>query len=235
MCEEDRAEEAMECLEEALRIREIHYGEEHESCADTMQWMGNCLRKHGDPSDALDYFKFALSIKQQRLGIDHIDVANTLFNTAVLLDDIEKFDLSLVAYKEALRIRKLVLGDTNQEVADTLFCMGNVAAVVKNHIEALVFYEESIKIREDLIREDNLFVNELDDKLLFLSNPTSPRPDLLLQYKRLKESFEEALPLTKLIMGTNHPKVYESLNRMGEVYMKLHDWDNAIGSFQGYV
>ena len=225
----------MECLEEALRIREIHYGEEHESCADTMQWMGNCLRKHGDPSDALDYFKFALSIKQQRLGINHIDVANTLFNPAVLLDDTETFDLSLVAYKEALRIKKLVLGDTNQEVADTLFCMGNVAAVVKNHIEALVFYEESIKIREDLIREDNLFVNELDDKLLFLLNPLSPCPDLLLLYKRLKESFEEALPLTKLIMGTNHPKVYESLNRMGEVYMnmKLHDWDNAIGSFQG--
>ena len=235
LCEEDRAEEAMECLEEALRIREIHYGEEHESCADTMQWMGNCLRKHGDPSDALDYFKFALSIKRQRLGIDHIDVANTLFNTAVLLDDIEKFDLSLVAYKEALRIRRLVLGDTNQEVADTLFCMGNVAAVVKNHIEALGFYEESIKIREDLIREDDLFVNELDYQLLFLSNPTSPRPDLLLQFKKLNESFEEALPLTKLIMGTNHPKVYESLNRMGEVYMKLHDWDNAIGSFQGYV
>ncbi len=120
MCEEVRAEEAMECLEEALCIREIHYGEEHESCADTMQWMCNCLRKHGDPLDALDYFKFALSIKRQRLGIDHFDLANTLFNTAVLLEDIEKIDLSLVAYKEALRIRKLVLGDTNQEVADTL-------------------------------------------------------------------------------------------------------------------
>ena len=233
LCEEDRAEEAMECLEEALRIREIHYGEEHESCADTMQWMGNCLRKYGDQSDALDYFKFALSIKRQRLGIDHIDVANTLFNTAVLLDDIEKFDLSLVAYKEALRIRRLVLGDTNQEVADTLFCIGNVAAVGENHGDALGFYEESIKIREDLIREDDLFAKELDDKFLFLSDPTSLHSGLLLQYKRLNESFEEALPLMKLIMGANHPKVYESLHRMGEVYLKLHDWDNAIGCLQG--
>ena len=34
-------------------------------------------------------------------------------------------------------------------------------------------------------------------------------------------------------MGTNHPDVCNLLNRMGEVYMKLHDWDNAIGSFQG--
>lgn len=233
LCEEDRLEEAMECLEEALRIREIHYGEEHESCADTMQWMGNCLRKHGDPTDALDYFKFALAIKRQRLGIDHIDVANTLFNTAVLLDDIEKFDLSFVAYRESLRIRKLVLGDTNQEVADTLFCMGNVAVVVENHIEALGFYEESIKIREDLIRVDHPAATEFDDELLFLTNPTLPRTDLALQYKKLIESFEESLPLTKLIMGTDHPKLYEPLNRMGKIYMKLHDWDNAIGSFQG--
>ncbi|KAL7554747.1 hypothetical protein ACHAWF_018279 [Thalassiosira exigua] len=232
LCEEDRAEEAMECLEEALRIREIHYGEEHESCADTMQWMGNLLRKHGDPSEALEYFKFALSIKQKRLGGDDIDVANTLFNTAVLLDDIEKYELSLVAYKEALRIRKLHLGEKNQEVADTLFCMGNVATVMENHDDALRFYTESIEIREELIRNDDPLDNN-GDTLLFISNPTSPHSDLLLQYEKLGQSYEEALPLTKLIEGTNHPSVCNLLNRMGEVYIKLQDWDMAIGSFQG--
>lgn len=223
----------MECLEEALRIREIHYGEEHESCADTMQWMGNLLRKHGDPSEALDYFKFALSIKQKRLGSDDIDVANTLFNTAVLLDDIEKYELSLVAYKEALRIRKLVLGDKNQEVADTLFCIGNVATVMENHEEALGFYKESIEIREAFIRDNDPFADKFDDSLLFISNPIPLQPELQIQYERLSQCCEEALPLTKLIMGTNHPDVCDLLNRMGEVYKKLHDWDNAIGSFQG--
>ena len=228
------AEEAMECLEEALRIRELHYGEEHEACADTMQWMGNLLRKHGDPSDALDYFKFALSIKQKRLNPDDIDVANTLFNTAVLLDDIEKYELSLVAYKEALRIRKLVLGDVNQEVADTLFCMGNVSTVLNDQKEALECYNESIVIREVLLQDIDPMSKDLDnDTLLLLSNPTSPRPDVLSLYEGLNQCFEEALPLTKLIMGTNHPDVCGLLTRMGEVYMKLNDWDNAIGSFQG--
>lgn len=224
----------MECLEEALSIREIHFGEEHESCADTMQWMGNLLRKHGDPSDALDYFKFALSIKQKRLGSDDIDVANTLFNTAVLLDDLEKYDLSLVAYREALRIRKLVLGEKNQEVADTLFCLGNVATVVENHKDALEYYRESIEIREALIRdEDDPATKESQDTLLFISNPTSPHPELLAHYEKLNQCFEESLPLTKLIFGATHPSVGDLLKRMGEVYIKLHDWDNAVGSFQG--
>lgn len=233
LCEEDRGDEAMECLEEALRIREIHYGEEHESCADTMQWMGNCLRKYGDPSEALDYFKFALSIKRKMLGSDDIDVANTLFNTAVLLDDIEKYELSLVAYTEALRIRKLVLGKKNQEVADTLFCMGNVATVLENHQSALAYYNESIEIMEEVILNDDNVANGSGVTLLFLSNPISLRPNLESCYKKLIQCFEEALPLTKLILGTNHSKVGDLLRRMGEIYMKLHDWDNAIGSFQG--
>lgn len=233
MCEEDRADEALECLEEALRIRELHYGEEHESCADTMQWMGNLLRKNGDAANALDYFKFALSIKQKRLGADDIDVANTLFNTAVLLDDIEKHDLSLVAYKEALRIRILVLGSNNQEVADTLFCMGNVATAVEKHDEALGYYQESIKIREAMVQDDDHSAEELEDSLLFLFNPRSPCPDILSQYEQLNPCYEEVLPLKKLILGSDHPDIFYLLTRMGDIYFRLHDYDNAIGSFQG--
>ncbi|KAL3792663.1 hypothetical protein HJC23_009391 [Cyclotella cryptica] len=233
LCEAERSDEAMECLEEALRIRELHYGEEHESCADTMQWMGNLLRKYGDPSDALDYFKFSLRIKQTRLGADHIDVANTLFNTAVLLDDVEKYELSLIAYKEACRIRKLVLGEKSRDVADTLFCLGNVATAMEKHEEALEYFNESISILEALIKGDDMYCEEKEDCLLFVSHPYSMNPGLLMQYQKLIQCFEEVLPLTKLIFGTNHEDVCKLLIRMGDVYRKLHDWDNAIGSFQG--
>ena len=196
--------------------------------------MGNLLRKHGDPSDALDYFKFALRIKQATLGSDDIDVANTLFNTAVLLDDLEKFELSLVAYKEALRIRKLVLGDKSQEVADTLFCMGNVATAIEKHSEALGYFNESIELMEALIEKaDSPSINEKDDTLLFILNPPSIPIAVKTQYEKLNQAYEEALPLTKLIMGSDHANVCEILTRMGDLYKMLHDWDNAIGSFQG--
>ena len=195
--------------------------------------MGNLLRKHGDPSDALDYFKFALRIKQATLGSDDIDVANTLFNTAVLLDDLEKFELSLVAYKEALRIRKLVLGDQSQEVADTLFCMGNVATAMEKHAEALGYFKESIELMEMLIKKAVPSINEKDDTLLFIFNPPSIPSALKTQYEKLNQAYEEALPLTKLIMGSDHANVCEILTRMGDLYKMLHDWDNAIGSFQG--
>lgn len=195
--------------------------------------MGNLLRKHGDPSDALDYFKFALRIKQATLGSDDIDVANTLFNTAVLLDDLEKFELSLVAYREALRIRKLVLGEKSPEVADTLFCMGNVATAMEKHSEALGFFQESIDLMETLIKEADSSLHEKDDTLLYVFNPISISLDLKVHYEKLIQAYEEALPLTKLIVGSDHANVCDILTRMGDLYQALHDWDNAIGSFQG--
>lgn len=195
--------------------------------------MGNLLRKHGDPSDALDYFKFALRIKQATLGSDDIDVANTLFNTAVLLDDLGKFELSLVAYKEALRIRKLVLGEKSQEVADTLFCMGNVATAMEKHSEALGFFNDSIDLMEALIQEAGPLINQEDDTLLFIFNPPSIPIALKAQYETLNHAYEEALPLTKLILGSDHANVGAILTRMGDIYKILNDWDNAIGSLQG--
>ena len=209
-----------------------------------MQWMGNVLRRRGDAADALDYFKFALAIKRRRLGADDVDVAHTLFNTAVLLDDLEKHELSLVAYREALRIRRQVLGGDSEEVADTLFCIGTVAGVVGDREGALASYREAIEIREARLRRDDDGAAPLppaatprddgpdDAALLFLSRPAVPaRRD---EHERLARCYEEALPLTKLVAGTDqHPDVGRHLARMGEVYRQLGDWDNAIGSFQG--
>lgn len=151
----------------------------------------------------------------------------------MLLDDLEKFELSLIAYREALRIRKLVLGDKSPEVADTLFCMGNVATAMEKHSEALGFFKESIDLMETLIKEADSSLRGKDDTLLYLFNPISISLDLKVQYERLIQAYEEVLPLTKLVVGSDHTNVCDILTRMGDLYQTLHDWDNAIGSFQG--
>ena len=81
----------MFCLDEALRIRTFHHGEVHVHCADTQQWMGNVMREWGDHEESLGHFKNALRIKKCGLGSDHIDVADALFNMAVVL--VSLFDI----------------------------------------------------------------------------------------------------------------------------------------------
>ncbi len=93
----------------------------------------------------------------------------------------------------------------------------------------------SMKILDALIRDDDIYCDEKEGCLLFVSHRHSLSPGILVQYQKLIQCFEEVLPLTKLIAGTNHEDVCNLLIRMGDVYKKLHDWDNAIVSFHGCV
>lgn len=47
--------------------------------------------------------------------------------------------------------------------------------------------------------------------------------------------YVQALPLTKLISGSDHIDVAKLLETMGGIYAKTHDWDNAVGTYQGAI
>ena len=87
-------------LHEALMIRKFHLSDTDESVADTEQWLGNVMREAGKLEEALDFFKSALKSKKAKLGNDHEDVADAMHNMAVILDDLQKFELSLGCYQE---------------------------------------------------------------------------------------------------------------------------------------
>ena len=54
-------------LGEALKIRDLNYGEEHELVANTLQWMGNVYREWNDLDEAMAYFEEALRVKRLAL------------------------------------------------------------------------------------------------------------------------------------------------------------------------
>ena len=91
-------------LHEALQIRKYHLSDIDESVADTEQWLGNVLRETGRLEEALDFFKSALKSKKAKLGSNHEDVADAMHNMAIILEDLQKFDLSIGCYQEVSSI-----------------------------------------------------------------------------------------------------------------------------------
>ena len=87
-------------LDEAFRLRVHHLGEDDEAVADTEQWLGNVMRESGRLEEALDYFKSSLKKKKAKFGNDHEDVADAMHNMAIVLDDLEKYELSAGCYQE---------------------------------------------------------------------------------------------------------------------------------------
>ena len=86
---------------------------------------------------------------------------------------------------------------------------------------------KSIRIRESLIDVDT---PEVDDDS-FIGDFQHHSDAVILHYRKLIECYEEAIPLLKLI-DCNHEAVAEMLEKMADIYYKIHDWDNAIGRYE---
>src|ERR1700722_6249164 len=93
---------AQKAVETAKRI----WGPEEPAPADTLNDLGNVLRKAGDYAKAEPLYQEALRIRQKVLGPEHPDTATSSNNLAVLYKDIGEYAKAEPLYQEALRIRQ---------------------------------------------------------------------------------------------------------------------------------
>ena len=66
-------------VEEALKIRKLIHGEQHEAVATVLQELGDLMDDLGEYESAMSFYIDALDIRRSRLGLDDIAVAETLY------------------------------------------------------------------------------------------------------------------------------------------------------------
>ena len=69
----------------------------------------------------MDHFLCSLSIREDCLGPNHVDIATTLNNIGLIHVQRDKFDDPLCHYEGALRIRHTCLGTDSLDYAATAF------------------------------------------------------------------------------------------------------------------
>ena len=107
--------------------------------------------------EAEQLYRRALAMKEKLLGADHPDVAMTLNNLGVVLDDVSEKSAAREAYEEALPIyRRLAEAHPAAflpDVAMTLNNLGNVLGDVGDKSTALDAWREALEIRWPLVQE----------------------------------------------------------------------------------
>ena len=84
--------------------------------------------KTGDAAGALWLYQQALAIKETVLGPDHVDVALTLNNLAVLYTSLGAYDEAAGCYRRALAIYEETLDPTHPKLVT---CQANYADLLK--------------------------------------------------------------------------------------------------------
>ena len=93
--------------------------------------MGNLHSHLGEHQQAKEYYERALSIKLNKLGPDHVDVASTYHDMCTLhIKDLAEHQQAKEYYERALSVQLNKLGPDHVHVARTYRFLGDVQCVL---------------------------------------------------------------------------------------------------------
>jgi len=171
------------------------------------------LYQKGDYDHAVIAAKQALDLAERSFGPDHVDVALSLNNLALMYKTQKRFAAAEPLYKRSLLIREKALGPAHRSVAESLH---NLAALYKAQGEfaaAEPLYKRSLAIWEKTLGPEHpsmaTSINNLASLYVAQGDFAAAEP----LYKR-------SLAIREKSLGPDHRSVAESLNNQGQRTLK---------------
>jgi tetratricopeptide (TPR) repeat protein len=167
--EHGKLDEAQEHLEQAHQAA-VSQPEGDEYAASLMN-LGHVHAAKGDSTNAVVFYEKALVAREQHLGPDHLEVANTLNTLGASYAQLQRFDDADRAFRRALAIRREKLGENDLLTGQSLNNLALLCAARGNVEEAAQLYPHAIEViasapngsRADLIRALDNYAALLED------------------------------------------------------------------------
>lgn len=151
---DDRATEALELLEEAVRLLEPH-PERDRVRAVSLNVLGTARMRTGDLEGAESAFRTATEIRRITMGSDHPDLANSLHSLAGLLVSTERADQAVPLFRESLRIREAAFGPHHPLVDQSLRGLGLAYRDLGRTEEAITALTDLVDRRRERLGPDH--------------------------------------------------------------------------------
>lgn len=244
--ERDRAEEATAFLASVLESFEP--AQAHGSLVDTRRFLAQAVRRirteldtqplvqatlldvlgqvyqyRGQYAEADSLLDEALALRLRQLGPHHLDVAQSQFHRAILLQRMGAYKPSDSLYRAALATYQAQLGPTHPEViypltsrASLLNTRGDDAAAESLFRQILATYTEPLGDHIDIAS------SMLDLGYMLVEQQRYAEADSL---------FQEALAMRQRLFGDVHPTVANALDATGVLALKREDLAAAEAAF----
>ena len=213
----------------ALAISKKVYGLDHPFTASTFNNIANLYWTKGDYDKALDIRR---ELAKTNRDAYIADLAGTLYNLAVLHDDLKRYDKAEKEYKEALEIYR-ELAEANRDayigvVAQTLNNLATLHRTLTHYDEAEKEYNEALKIRRELAKTNrDAYIGDVAESL----NNLGYLNWKLTHYDEAEKEYNEALEIRRELADTNRDAyigdVAQTLNNLGNLHSDLTRYDEA--------
>lgn len=178
------------------------------------------LFQRGEYSAAEALQKCALAIREEALGPDHLDVANTLNRLANVYGQQGRNGEAEALLVRAVAIHENAIGSDHLDVANTLNGLANIYGQQGRSSEAETLHKRVLMIREEALGPDHL------DVASSLNNVANV---YCLQGRDAEAEalHRRALTIIQKTLGPDHPQVAVSLSNLAVAYRDQGRYDDA--------
>jgi len=175
--------------------------------------------------EAESLYQRALSIREQRLGPEHPDVALTLNGLARLYYDQSRYTEAVPLYQRARVIQEQQMGPEHPEVARTLNGLAIVYQEQGKYAEAEQLYQRAQRIQEQQLGPEHLDVALTLHGLANLYNRQR-------RYVEAESLYLRALHIREQQLGPAHPDVALELHGLAVLYQWQGTYEAAERFYQ---
>ncbi|MEH2461952.1 tetratricopeptide repeat protein [Nostoc sp.] len=174
---------------------------------------------------AESWLQQCVELTQNRLGLEHSDVAANLNNLAGLYESTGRYSEAEPLYQQALELRKRLLGNNHLDVATSLNNLARIYESTGRYSEAEPLLEQVLELRKRLLGKEHIDVATSLNNLALLYESTE-------RYSEAEPLYQQALELWKRLMGEEHPHVATTMNNLAALYCYTKRYSEAEPLFE---
>ena len=207
---QDRTDEAIAFLEEALKIKKAKLSDKHMSLAETRHLLASLYIKKENFEPVIDLLLSALVAYRGSRDCDILksDVLDLLGRAFTRTGDIEN---AIQSYERSLKIKTVLVGVDSSPCSNVLMEIGKLKSSSNDIDGALIAFKEVKRIQKKIYRKDDLSNADLLIQVGLIQ-------DRLKNYGLGLRCFEEALRIRRKLMNSNHPGLAEALVHVGTMH-----------------
>ncbi|MEH1826072.1 MAG: tetratricopeptide repeat protein [Nostoc sp.] len=183
-------------------------------------YQGQGLYQQAEP-----WYKLCKQVAENRLGLEHSDVATSLSNLAELYRFAGRYSEAEPLFQQALALWKRLLGDNHLNIAASLNNLAVLYESTGRYSEAELMYQQALALNKRLLGDNHSDVATGLNNLGVLYGSTG-------RYSEAEPLFQQASELSKRLLGENHPDVATSLNNLAGLYKSTKRYSEAEPLYQ---
>ncbi|MBN1790395.1 MAG: CHAT domain-containing protein [Bacteroidales bacterium] len=212
---------AIECMQKALNLSRLYYGDDHIKTASAYGDLGIVYNLAGQYEKTIYHCLKASEIIRQQYGEEHPLIAagyNTIGNVYL---DMGKLDSAQIIHEKALAIRLKKLGKDHLNTAASYSNLGVVAYEKADYQKALSYEQSVYAIRKKVYGENHPLTAQCYNNFGAIYEVTGI-------YEKALANHLKALSIREDVLPVGHPDLAMSYMNLANVYRHFNEFGKAL-------